>query len=55
MFAQGPVDVLDPYSHLLGLKLEDRRPLRRVVDVLDAPLAEFDVGDECCHATASLG
>jgi hypothetical protein len=36
--AQGPVNVLDLGTKLLRLSLEGRRPLGRVVDVLDALL-----------------
>lgn len=51
---QGPVDFLDLRTEFLGLGLEDRCTLRRVVDVFDALLSEFDRRDEGYRKPAFL-
>ena len=49
VIAQGPVDVRDLDAHLLGSRLQSRRPFGRFVNALDALLGELDGGDESCH------
>ena len=52
--AQRPVNFFDFSTQLLGLGLEDSRPLGRVVNVFNALLAELDVCDESCHRSVSI-